>query len=111
MPTPIPKVILDDFRISYIFDVEEPIAEDGLSRILEERGFKVIKQRYIVAPPIRAVLWNLATLRNTSILYQKESIPSFVGASGKDKRQVLETFGILQNVLVNIDPSILQRSD
>jgi hypothetical protein len=106
----VPKVILDDFRVSYVFDVEDPIPEDDLTKALEERGFKVNKQRIITAPPIRAVLLNLATYKHTSVMYQKEGIPSFIGAAGKDKRQVLDTFDILQNILVNLDPTCLRRS-
>jgi len=103
------KIVIDDFRISHIFDIEEPIPEHELAAELTKRGYKVINDRVITHPPIRAVLLNLATINHVNISYQKESIPSYIGTSGKDKREVLKQFDILSSILMNIDPTVPSR--
>ncbi len=104
------KIILDDFRLSYLFDIEDPIPESRLANELESQDFKVVRQRYIVAPPLRAVLLNMASHRGTSVIYQKETIPAFIGVAGKDVLEVKKSFDKLQHVLGRIDSTILDRS-
>lgn len=105
------KFTVDDFRIAYVFDIEEPIPEDKLSKGLEERGFSVQKNRYISSPnlPIRITILNIANKGKISVMYQKDSIPSFLGISGKDTNEVLKQFEVLENLLQYTDPFILQQ--
>lgn len=103
------KVIVDDFRISHIFDIEEPVVEKDLIQALEKHQYKVINDRVISHPPIRAVILNIATKNNVNITYQKESIPSYIGAAGKDMREVLNQFDILNNLLTQIDATLQGR--
>lgn len=105
------KIILDDFRLSYLFDIEDPVPENRLASELESRDFKVAKQRYIVAPPLKAVLLNLATYKGTSVMYQKDSIPSFIGVAGKDIVGVKDCFDTLREILNQIDSTVLIRSN
>lgn len=76
---------MDDFRISHVFDIEEPVPERDLSQALQNKGYKIISDRVINHPPIRAVILNMATKNNVNITYQKESIPSYIGALVKTK--------------------------
>lgn len=103
------KVVIDDFRISHIFDIEEPIPEHELAAKLTQRGYKVINDRVITHPPIRAVLLNLATIKHVTVTYQKESIPSYIGTAGKDKREVLKQFDNLTSIIMEVDPSVSGR--
>lgn len=103
------KIIVDDFRISHVFDIEEPIPERDLSQALQNHGYKIISDRVINHPPIRAVILNMATKNNVNVTYQKESIPSYIGVTGKDKREVLNQFDILNNILIQLDPTINGR--
>jgi len=103
------KVIIDDFRMSHLFDIEEPIPEKDLVESLQKHGYNVINDRVISHPPIRAVILNIATKNNVNITYQKESIPSYIGAAGKDMKEVLKQFDILNNILTQIDPTLHGR--
>jgi len=103
------KIIIDDFRISHIFDIEEPIPENELANTLQSRGYKVINDRVIMHPPIRAVMLNMAQKNNVNIIYQKETIPSYIGTSGRDQREVLKQFDILNSILTELDPTLHGR--
>ena len=103
------KIIVDDFRISHVFDIEEPVPEQELSEALQKHGYKIISDRVINHPPIRAIILNMATKNNVNITYQKESIPSTLGTTGKDKREVLNQFDILNNILTQLDPTLHGR--
>ena len=103
------KIIIDDFRISDIFDIEEPVPERELANALQERSFKVTHDRVITHPPIRAIILNIATKNNVNVIYQKESIPSYIGVAGRDKKEVIKQFELLNSILTNIDPTIQGR--
>lgn len=103
------KVMIDDFRISHIFDIEEPISEKDLVESLQKHNYKVINDRIISHPPIRAVILNIATKNSVNISYQKESIPSYIGAGGKDMKEVLNQFDVLNNLLTQLDPTLHGR--
>lgn len=103
------KVIIDDFRISHIFDIEDPIPEKNLTEELQSRQFRIVNDRIISHPPIRAIILTLATKNNVNVIYQKESIPSFIGTSGKDMREVLNQFDVLNNILTKIDATLHGR--
>src|SRR6266511_2103530 len=103
------KVILDEFRISHIFDIEEPIPEGPLVAGLEKRGYAIIRERVISHPPIRAILLNIASKNNVKVTYQKETIPTYVGVAGKVRTEVLKQFDTLDNVLTEIDPTLHTR--
>jgi hypothetical protein len=103
------KVIVDDFRISHIFDIEDPVPERTLTEALQRHQYKVINDRVISHPPIRAVILNLATKNNVNIVYQKESIPAYIGTAGRDMHEVFNQFDILNNILSQIDPTLHGR--
>lgn len=103
------KVTIDDFRISHLFDIEEPIPEPSLVKILSDRGYRTINQRVFDHPPIHATLLSLAAKNHVTILYQKDAIPSYIGAAGRDKREVLKQFDDLSSILTEVDPTVQQR--
>ena len=103
------KVTIDDFRISHLFDIDEPVPENILTDILSARHYKIVNQRVIDHPPIRATIINLAAINHVNIMYQKDSIPSYIGVSGKDKREVLKQFDTLSSILTEVDPTVQQR--
>lgn len=105
------KFTVDDFRIAYVFDIEEPITEEKLAAGLEGKGFTVQKNRYISSSnmPVRITILNIANKGRISVLYQKDDTPTFIGLSGKDTNEVLKQFEVLGNLLQQLDPFLLQQ--
>ena len=104
------RINLEEIRISYLFNIQNPITESDLEFRLIDKKYKINKDRVITRPPLQATILNFARKGNVDVIYEKEKPPTFIGIVGKNKDSVIQEFETLKFILEDIDPLLLEES-
>ena len=104
------KINLEEIRISFLFNIRNPVDDNALEHRLIQQKYKINKDRVITRPPLQAIILNFARKGGVDIIYEKERIPTFLGVVGKNKDLVTQEFENLKFILEGIDSLLIDQS-
>ena len=104
------KINLEEIRISFLFNIKNPVDDHALELSLIDKKYKINKDRVITRPPLQAVILNFARKGGVDIIYEKNQLPTFLGVVGKNKELVIQEFENLKFILEDIDNLLVEQA-